>query len=99
MGQRRARKLGLSVFHMNIGEVHSMSNGQPVIYLLDAANNFEETLLKEWIQKERSPDESNAQPFTVPILHTENTDRLSHALSAPDDTLIAPVRIVWRPLS
>ncbi len=97
MGQRRAGTLGLSFVRMNIGEIHSIANGQPVIYLLDAANNFEETLLREWIQKERSPDEINAQPFTVPILRPENTDRLSHALSAPDDTLIAPVRIVWRP--
>ena len=82
---------------MNIGEIHSIAHGQQVIYLLDAANNFEEKLLRERIQKERSPDETNAQPFTVPILHSENTDRLSHALSAPDDTLIAPVRIVWQP--
>lgn len=96
MGQRRTGTLGLSVVLMNIDEVHSIANGHPVIYLLDAANNFEETLLREWIQKERSPDETNAQPFTVPIMRSENTDRLSHALSAPDDTLIAPVRIVWR---
>ena len=82
---------------MNIGDIHSIANGQQVIYLLDAANNFEEKLLREWIQKERSPDEANSQPFTVPILHSENTERLSHALSAPDDTLIAPVRIVWQP--
>ncbi len=97
MGQRRPGTLGLSVVRMYIGEIHSIANGQPVIYLLDAANNFEETLLRQWIQKERSPDEANAQPFTVPILHSENTERLSHALSAPDDTLITPVRIVWRP--
>ena len=82
---------------MYIGEIHSIANGQPVIYLLDAANNFEETLLRQWIQKERSPYEANAQPFTVPILRSDNTQRLIHALSAPDDTLIAPVRIVWRP--
>ena len=80
---------------MNIDDIQSIANGQPVIYLLDAANSFEESLLREWIQKERSPDETNAQPFTVPILHSENRDRLRHALSAPDDTLIAPVRIVW----
>ncbi len=97
MGQRGTGTLGLSVVRMNIGEIHSIANGQPVIYLLDAANNFEETLLREWIQKERSPNEANAQPFAVPILRSENTDRLSHALSAPDNTLIAPVRIAWRP--
>ncbi len=81
---------------MNIGDIHTIANGQPVIYLLDAANSFEEDLLREWLKKERSPDETNAQPFTVPILHSDNSDRLSHALSAPDDTLIAPVRIVWQ---
>lgn len=81
---------------MNIGDIHTIANGQPVIYLLDAANSFEEDLLREWVRKERSPGETNAQPFTVPILHSDNSDRLSHALSAPDDTLIAPVRIVWQ---
>lgn len=81
---------------MNIGDIDTIANGQPVIYLLDAANSFEEDLLREWLKKERSPDETNAQPFTVPILHSDNSDRLSHALSAPDDTLIAPVRIVWQ---
>ena len=81
---------------MKICDLHSISNGQPVIYLLDAANSFEETLLKEWLQRERSADESNAQPFTVPILHSDNSDRLSHALSAPEDTLIAPLRVVWQ---
>jgi glycerol-3-phosphate O-acyltransferase len=82
---------------MNIGDIHSIASGQPVIYLLDAANSFEEALLREWVQKERSPDETNAQPFAVPILQSEKPDRLSHALSAPDDTLIAPVRVVWLP--
>lgn len=81
---------------MNIGDIHSIANGQPVIYLLDAANSFEEALLREWVQKERSPDETNAQPFTVPILQSEALDRLSHALSAPDDTLIVPIRMVWQ---
>jgi len=74
-----------------------MANGQPVIYLLDAANNFEEALLKERLQKERSPDESNTQPFTVPILRSGNSDRLGHALSASEDTLVAPLRMVWQP--
>ena len=97
MGQRDTRKLGLSNDRMNIGDIHSIANGQPVIYLLDAANSLEETLLREWVQKERSPDETNAQPFTVPILQSDSADRLSHALSAPDNTLIAPVRMVWQP--
>ena len=88
--------MGLSTGLMNIGDIHTIANGQPVIYLLDAANSFEEDLLREWLKKERSPDETNAQPFTVPILHFDNSDRLSHALSAPDDTLIAPLRIVWQ---
>ena len=79
---------------MNISELHSLASGQQVIYLLDAANSFEATLLREWLQKERSLDELNAQPFTVPILRSGNSDRLSHALSAPKDTLIAPLRVV-----
>lgn len=74
-----------------------MANGQSVIYLLDTANSVEETLLKEWLQKERSLDEPNAQPFTVPILRSGDLDRLSQALSASDDTLIAPLRVVWQP--
>jgi len=83
---------------MDINELHSMANGRPVIYLLDTANSVEETLLKEWLQKERSLDESNAKPFTVPILRSANSDQLKHALSAPKDTLIAPLRVVWQPL-
>jgi len=82
---------------MNIGEVHSIANGQPLIYLLDAAHSFEEELLKEWLQKERPLGALNAQPFTVPILRSGNSARLSHALSAPEDTLIAPLRVVWQP--
>lgn len=82
---------------MHIGELNSIANGEPIIYLLDAANGFEESLLREWLQKERSPDEINAQPYTVPILRSEISARLSQALSAADDTLIAPVRIVWQP--
>jgi glycerol-3-phosphate O-acyltransferase len=82
---------------MDIKQLHSMANGQPVIYLLDTANSVEETLLKEWLQRERSLDESNAKPFTVPILRAGNSEQLSQALSAPKETLIAPLRVVWQP--
>ncbi len=82
---------------MNISEVHSIANGQPLIYLLDAAHSVEEALLKEWLQKERPLGALNAQPFTVPILRSGNSDRLRHALSAPEDTLLAPLRVVWQP--
>ena len=57
---------------MTIGELQSIANGQPVIYLLDARTGFDEALLREWIQKERSPVESNAQPFAVPILRNKH---------------------------
>lgn len=82
---------------MNISEVHSIANGQPLIYLLDTAHSFEEDLLKEWLQKERPLGALNAQPFTVPILRSGNSGRLRHALSAPEDTLITPLRVVWQP--
>ena len=84
---------------MNISEVHSIANGQPLIYLLDATHSVEEALLKEWLQKERPLGALNAQPFTVPILRSGNSDRLRHALSAPEDTLLAPLRVVWQPPS
>lgn len=81
---------------MNIGELHRVGNGKAVIYLLDAANSFEESLLRESLRKERSLDERNAQPFTVPVLRTAERNRLRHALTAAADTLIAPVRVVWQ---
>lgn len=82
---------------MSMNELHSIAGSQSVIYLLDTANSVEEDLLREWLQKERSLDESNAKPFTVPILRTASSDRLGHALSASDDTTIAPLRVVWQP--
>jgi glycerol-3-phosphate O-acyltransferase len=82
---------------MNINELHAMADGQPVIYLLDAANSFEESLLRDWLQAGRSLEEPNAQPFTVPIRRGGNSPRLQQALTGPEETLIAPVRVVWQP--
>jgi len=82
---------------MNISEIHTIANGGSVIYLLDTANSLEETLLKERLQAERSIDEPNARPFTIPVLRSGSPERLSQALSAPEDTLIAPLRVVWQP--
>jgi len=68
----------------------------PAIYLLDAANGFEEQLLKEWLEKECPPEASNDGPVAVAVLRYGRTDHLGQALDADEELLIAPIRIVWQ---
>jgi glycerol-3-phosphate O-acyltransferase len=75
---------------------------QQVVFILDARNSFEQTLLQDWIHLHTS---SGTEEFKAPQVCLSLADdrrsidsaQLVIALALPDDTLVAPLRIAWLP--
>jgi glycerol-3-phosphate O-acyltransferase len=74
-----------------------------VIFLLDVASGFEETLLRRWIV-ETNPDPSNSEGrveiLKIPCSRRPRggiDPRLEATLAAGDDPLFAPLRVAWFP--
>jgi len=75
---------------------------QPVLFILDARNSFEQEILKEWIHHHtRSGSEEFQAPRVCLDLGDDRKDidsaQLVMALAMPPDTLIAPLRVAWLP--
>ncbi len=71
-----------------------------VVYLLDAASDFEEGLLREWIagQRESSDAVEAAPSVRIPSSRRARAGRpdvLEAALAGPADVLLQPLRIAW----
>ncbi|MFQ5458794.1 MAG: 1-acyl-sn-glycerol-3-phosphate acyltransferase, partial [Myxococcota bacterium] len=75
-----------------------------VVFLLDCANDAEARIAGAWIKKSR-PDfcQGPTAPEVAPlpcsrVPRKQKLDkRLAAAVSAPDDPLLAPLRVVWLP--
>ncbi len=71
-----------------------------VVFLLDAANGFEERLLRRWIEEARpadlSPDRVETLRIPCPRRSRGSVDAgLEPCLAAGGDPLLAPLRVAW----
>ena len=76
-------------------------NAQNVLFILDASHEVEETLLRDWLSSEmlNEPITGNVTYCVVPIADDpENipTQGLAQALELDSQTLVVPVRVVWK---
>ena len=72
-----------------------------VLFIIDAEHRVEEQLLMQWLSatKEESSYSGDVSHCVVPIAHQPEdiqTDGLELALGVSPETLIAPVRVVWK---
>jgi glycerol-3-phosphate O-acyltransferase len=79
------------------------SGGRRVVFLLDASSALERRLLRSWLRR-RCPAAAGPGDFEEVFLppsrgrHRPPPDpRLQPALAAPDDPLLAPLRVAWLP--
>ncbi len=79
------------------------SNGQPIVFLLDAASRLEERILRDWIERSRPESVSPHDVSVVVIASTRRpgrnlaTKKLDPVLATQDDPLLAPLRLLWMP--
>jgi len=76
-------------------------DSERVLFIIDAEHKVEEKLLLDWLRKTKVEHgyRGEFRHCVVPIAHDpENipTDDLYVALDLPEETLVAPVRVVWR---
>ena len=74
-----------------------------VVFLLDASSALEKGLLLDWIGRHRPPGSEAAVDEAVSIPTSRRgrsrklDPRLEAALASPQDALLAPLRVIWRP--
>jgi len=78
-----------------------ITSPERVLFILDASHRVEQSLLENWLDREKSSSSfaGTSDRIVVPIARApENirTKRLADALEAASDTLIVPLRVVWR---
>ncbi len=69
--------------------------GSPVVYLLDAASDFEASMLEKWVTRE-----VRGEVKTVRIISSRrgkggDKEGLEQALASADDPFLIPLRVVW----
>jgi glycerol-3-phosphate O-acyltransferase len=74
---------------------------EKVLFIIDADHQIEERLLLDWLQETRAVADFKgaSSQVVVPIAHDpENVEAggLQFALDVSDDTLLVPVRVVWK---
>ena len=76
-------------------------DAEHVLFIIDAAHEVEEQLLMTWLQQSHT-EQSNkviVSHCVVPIAHDPEdipTQALQMALQVPPQTLVVPVRVVWK---
>jgi glycerol-3-phosphate O-acyltransferase len=68
--------------------------GARVVYLLDAASNYEEKLLRRWLHK-NVDDPATLRIRSSRRRRTSRIDPLGQVAQAGQDTFLIPVRVVW----
>jgi hypothetical protein len=72
-----------------------------ILFIADADNSVEEKLLQEWLRngQQRSGYSGDVHIAIVPIANDSNkvnTKNLDSLLSLSDETLLIPLRVVWK---
>ncbi len=77
------------------------ARGRRVLFLLDTASRLERKLLEAWIRR-HTPPGASVEALSLPSSRRRRygrlDPRLEPALAAGDDPLLAPLRVVWRPV-
>jgi len=68
--------------------------GIPVVYLLDAASEYEAHLLRRWLAK-NVDDPQTARIKSSRRRRAGVTDELAHILASPEPLYFVPVRVLW----
>jgi glycerol-3-phosphate O-acyltransferase len=76
-------------------------DSEHVLFIIDAAHQVEEELLLQWLNDNKTEVSfaGSVSHCVVPIAHDPDdipTQGLQMALQVSDDTLVAPVRVVWK---
>ena len=76
-------------------------DSKQVLFIIDAAHQVEEALLLQWLNNNKAEIgfAGSVSHCVVPIAHDPDdipTHGLQMALQVSDDTLVAPVRVVWK---
>ncbi len=75
------------------------NNSPGVIFILDARNRFEQSLLEQWVEH-HSPANVSAEQLVVSLdddRKTIDSSALQIALESTDRAVIAPLRVAWVP--
>ena len=70
------------------------------VFLLDASSTLERRLLEGWIERHRPGDAGDVEAVALPPSRRARRrldPRLEAALASPEDALLAPLRVIWRP--
>ena len=71
-----------------------------VVFILDARNAFEQSVLQQWIAHHANADSPQAQQIVIALgddRKSIGSPFLVAALSEPDNAIVAPLRIAWLP--
>ncbi|MCB1677667.1 MAG: glycerol-3-phosphate 1-O-acyltransferase [Halioglobus sp.] len=77
-------------------------DGQPVLFILDARNDFERDILSQWVRLCAADGGGQCDAPQVCLSLADDrrsfdSAQLSAALARSEDTLVAPLRIAWLP--
>lgn len=73
--------------------------GEAVVFLLDARDDFEAGLLRDWVESRRPESESPARHSFVKLLKSRSDELLAAIPEQGDAVWMQPLRIAWLPAS
>ena len=86
---------------MNNDYLQRIKTSKNVLFIIDASHEVEETLLTNWIDKQKKDNDLDCKisHCVVPIVDDPEdipTDNLAVALDVDENTLLVPTRVVWK---
>jgi len=69
--------------------------GSPTVYLLDAATDYEESLLRKWLDREVGPDATTVRIASSRRGKGGDPEQLRRVLLSADDPFVIPLRVLW----
>lgn len=70
-------------------------SGSPVVYLLDAASDYEVSLLERWLSQERGGEAETVRISSSRRGKGGDIERLARVLGADGDPYLIPLRVLW----
>jgi len=70
-------------------------HGSPTLYLLDAATDYEASLLRQWLNREVGADAKTVRIASSRRGKGGDPEELESVLRTADDTFVIPLRVLW----
>ena len=67
----------------------------PTVYLLDAATDYETTLLEKWLQRDVGPGTTTVRITSSKRGRGGDIEGLRRVFGSPDDRFLIPLRVLW----